>query len=78
MKKITPQPALQITGFDFNVLYNSNGSANINYRLFSENGRNLEGQIKVEKEFTDNWVESDQPIIDLISQETGLNLSPIE
>jgi len=78
MIKILAQPAVEIIGYDFNCLYLPSGNMNINYTLISSDGKNLQGQIKVDKEFTDNWTGTDQPIIDAIAQETGLNLQPIQ
>lgn len=77
MINITPQPAVEITGYDYNCLYLPNGSMNINYTLIASDGKNLQGQIKVDKEFTDAWVENDNSIVAAIAQETGLNLSPV-
>ena len=78
MINIQPQPAVEIIGYDFNCLYLPSGNMNINYTLIATDGKNLQGQIKVDKVFTDNWTGTDQPIIDAIAQETGLNFQPIQ
>lgn len=77
MVKINPVFALQITGYDFNVLYNADGTANINYTLFSDSGKGVQGQVKVDKAFTDAWKDSDATIIQAIEADCGLLLQPV-